>query len=553
MWPVDGPVSQHFAESPASWQPDGHTGIDFAVPVGTPVRAVAAGTVLYEGWASGLGWPNEFYIAIDFDGPANGDQSAGIIMVIDHGAFVGIYGHLSQTGINRGDSVAMGEIIAQTGNTGNSSGPHLHFEILPNLWNVHGKFYGRVNPELYIGLAVILAANERLVAVGGARGRRDTAAGAELVRTVSAGAKEWFDAWRNGEVVNGNGVWYHDIDNLWYWSGNFEDHSTNGLNDLNPSAPANDVPPAPNERVTAAGGAQRRSAPDKNATAIGERFAATLRLTFRGYVRKTDPYGDGNNVWFVGAFGEPTYFHSSAFEDQGTHDLADLTADLFPETSAPPVVPPAVDVPYDFDLDFLTLNGIAVEKIPAHLTNIDAGNFPDKPVQSVCHWWNKLEVRPTIESVISEFTRKDAFKSAHWAVGETRIIQFVSLKDRAYHAGPGGNGWVGIEFDPIITEKDAAGLYTARALRVQANGRALLAALRDRKGYKFGTTLHALVPGAATSCSGIDLAALEIDTPPVVFDPAPTLPPTGAAAAQFTASEAAELANLARYLISSRK
>ena len=155
-WPVDiRTVTQEFGAYPnPDYQPDGHTGMDFGVNIGTPIKAAAAGTVLWAGWAQGLGWPNPYYIAIDFDGPSNGDQSAGIVVVIDHGSYATLYAHLDQTGLNPGDTVREGEVIGQTGNTGRSSGPHLHFEVLPDGWDVHAKWYGRRNPRNYISSIV---------------------------------------------------------------------------------------------------------------------------------------------------------------------------------------------------------------------------------------------------------------------------------------------------------------------------------------------------------------------------------------------------------------
>lgn len=155
MWPVDAPVTQAFGSFPNAYQPDGHTGIDFGCPRGTPLRAPAKGVVLYADWAQGLGWPNPYWIAIDFDGPANGDQSAGIVLVIDHRPFglpyISICAHLDQTGLNPGDVVECGELVGQTGNTGRSSGPHLHFEVLPDKWNVNAKWYGRIDPGYLVG------------------------------------------------------------------------------------------------------------------------------------------------------------------------------------------------------------------------------------------------------------------------------------------------------------------------------------------------------------------------------------------------------------------
>ncbi|MFJ7269023.1 M23 family metallopeptidase [Streptomyces sp. NPDC099050] len=90
-----------------------HSGQDFAVPVGTPVDAVSAGTVVKAG-PNGGG-----------DGPAYGNA-----VVIKHANNTySQYAHLSKIQVKIGEKVTKGEQIALSGNTGNSSGPHLHFEI----------------------------------------------------------------------------------------------------------------------------------------------------------------------------------------------------------------------------------------------------------------------------------------------------------------------------------------------------------------------------------------------------------------------------------------
>ena len=111
--PVAAPITQRFGQFPNSYQPGGHTGIDYAVPVGTPVKAIGAGVVRHADWASKLGWPNPYYVAIDFDGPANGDQSAGIIVIIDHGPHVSIYATSTRPPEHRrqGDQ---GQVIGRT-------------------------------------------------------------------------------------------------------------------------------------------------------------------------------------------------------------------------------------------------------------------------------------------------------------------------------------------------------------------------------------------------------------------------------------------------------
>ncbi|MEU7578833.1 M23 family metallopeptidase [Streptomyces sp. NPDC041068] len=90
-----------------------HSGQDFAVPIGTQVEAVHSGTVVKAG-PNGAG-----------DGPAYGNA-----VVIKHsdGTF-SQYAHLSQVDVHVGQNVTTGQRVALSGNTGNSSGPHLHFEI----------------------------------------------------------------------------------------------------------------------------------------------------------------------------------------------------------------------------------------------------------------------------------------------------------------------------------------------------------------------------------------------------------------------------------------
>ena len=152
--PVSAEISQRFGDNPtrnlpaSSWliqtfgnyQPDGHTGEDYACPVGTPVRAVTSGTVLHIGWMGGTYDQNPWWIQPSF---------AGYHAVIDHGSFIGIYGHCSDGSakVSKGDPVAEGQVFILSGNTGGSTGPHLHFEILPDKYVLNSTFYGRIDPE----------------------------------------------------------------------------------------------------------------------------------------------------------------------------------------------------------------------------------------------------------------------------------------------------------------------------------------------------------------------------------------------------------------------
>ncbi len=112
-WPVTGPITSPFGwrSNPFGGGPEFHQGLDIAVPVGTTVTAAAAGTVIMAQWYGGYG----NYILID-----NGNHySTG-------------YGHLSAFYVSAGQVVQRGQAIAASGNTGYSTGPHLHFEIRYN-------------------------------------------------------------------------------------------------------------------------------------------------------------------------------------------------------------------------------------------------------------------------------------------------------------------------------------------------------------------------------------------------------------------------------------
>jgi murein DD-endopeptidase MepM/ murein hydrolase activator NlpD len=85
-----------------------HNGIDLASPSGTAIRAADGGKVVFSGWNGALGYT----------------------VIIDHGANrETLYGHCSKLLVSKGDKVYQGQHIANVGNTGNSTGPHLHFEV----------------------------------------------------------------------------------------------------------------------------------------------------------------------------------------------------------------------------------------------------------------------------------------------------------------------------------------------------------------------------------------------------------------------------------------
>lgn len=138
--PVGHPIIQTFG----NYQPDGHTGVDYPCSIGTPVKAAAAGTVVHVGRFGGSYASNPWWIQPSF---------AGYTYVVDHGHFIGIYGHCMDGAarVSAGQRVAEGQVLGLSGNTGASTGPHLHFECLPAKFNLNSAYYGRINPASLFG------------------------------------------------------------------------------------------------------------------------------------------------------------------------------------------------------------------------------------------------------------------------------------------------------------------------------------------------------------------------------------------------------------------
>ncbi len=88
-----------------------HYGVDISAPVGFPVRAAASGIVVYAGWYGGYG---------------------NVVIIKHNMGYSTVYGHLSAIVVNPGQVVRKGQVIGAVGNTGRSTGPHLHFEIRKN-------------------------------------------------------------------------------------------------------------------------------------------------------------------------------------------------------------------------------------------------------------------------------------------------------------------------------------------------------------------------------------------------------------------------------------
>ena len=107
VWPVHGVITSGFG-----WRWGRmHEGVDLAVPIGTPVVAAKAGVVIVAGWMGGY----------------------GNLVVVDHGGGIATaYGHNTNVTVGVGQFVEQGQLIAYSGSTGHSTGPHVHFEVRIN-------------------------------------------------------------------------------------------------------------------------------------------------------------------------------------------------------------------------------------------------------------------------------------------------------------------------------------------------------------------------------------------------------------------------------------
>lgn len=110
LWPVEGAIHSAFGvrNDPFSGEGAFHTGIDLAAARGTPVKVTADGVVTTEGWSGGY----------------------GKLLIVDHGNGIETYyAHLSQFTVVPGQEVRRGQVIALSGGTGRSTGPHVHYEV----------------------------------------------------------------------------------------------------------------------------------------------------------------------------------------------------------------------------------------------------------------------------------------------------------------------------------------------------------------------------------------------------------------------------------------
>jgi murein DD-endopeptidase MepM/ murein hydrolase activator NlpD len=112
-WPVRAPITSWYGwrSDPFTGEKKFHNGLDISAALGTPVRAAMDGTVASTGYSSGLG---------------------NYVIIRHHAGWQSVYGHLKSISVKAGQRVATGQVVAYSGNTGYSTGPHLHFSVLKN-------------------------------------------------------------------------------------------------------------------------------------------------------------------------------------------------------------------------------------------------------------------------------------------------------------------------------------------------------------------------------------------------------------------------------------
>lgn len=117
--PVSGTITSRFG-SRESIRSSGHTGLDIAAPKGTKIKAAASGTVIFAGYSGGY----------------------GNVVKISHGSGIKTYyAHCSKLYVKEGQKVSAGDVIATVGSTGNSTGNHLHFEVVKNGTSLNPQNY----------------------------------------------------------------------------------------------------------------------------------------------------------------------------------------------------------------------------------------------------------------------------------------------------------------------------------------------------------------------------------------------------------------------------
>ena len=163
-------ISTPYKRKGELWKLGYHTGVDFKAPAGTPVVAAQAGRVLEV--SQRVSW---------------GESYGSAIVVMHKDMSRAIYAHLSKTLVQKDAQIQMGQLIGKVGNTGNSTGSHLHFEVRSgNNKDGSGYKYGDdIDPTPYLADDEVTLGLERIGKVPNAKGGKSTKANRQVAGTDS--------------------------------------------------------------------------------------------------------------------------------------------------------------------------------------------------------------------------------------------------------------------------------------------------------------------------------------------------------------------------------
>lgn len=152
--PEQFPITQTYSANATIYNlGKGHGAVDFGVPLGTEVVSIAAGTVWFADWAWNLpggpnAWPDRLYQIKPLPGQTK--VGGGIITIVEHDDVFALYAHLGWTPWNKWQRVAEGQVLGTSHTTGSSTGPHLHFAVIPKPANWGNGYFGHIDPMPYI-------------------------------------------------------------------------------------------------------------------------------------------------------------------------------------------------------------------------------------------------------------------------------------------------------------------------------------------------------------------------------------------------------------------
>lgn len=459
----------------------GHSGVDFPQPRGTVFRASAPGVV----------------------GLRSSNSRGGNMVWLDYDGYPGVaYAHLDDYRDSPpvGTRVNEGDIIGRVGNTGNSTGPHLHVEVFGHATT--DGFWQFFNPNRVVGGggggggSADIAAGQRTAGPNGARRRSDPSSqSAEAGEALTPGTIGNFTGWIRGENVEGNPVWYQGTSGNWFWSGGFvEGANGTGLTDLNPVTP----PPVGAGQRRAIAGSNGRSAPNTSAE-IRQTLPEGTVGDFNGWI--TGESVEGESRWIRGAH-SGDWFWLGAFEPRNVDGLADLNvvtpppdggteADFTPDVKTPTAADFPKWIRYEEVIDPEALNPTL---------NKDAAKYYGTeydPIESHTHWWGLPGQSGTHDGNVT-YIKGKADLSVNYVVSENRVTLMVPLNKIALTTGKRNPFAWKSENDPALTEQQYVTMGFLHYLVEKLNPKLKGEAIRLHKEF-YDTTCSQIDPAKVRS------------------------------------------------------